>query len=465
MSEDTKTMKKTLFHQPASAWDAGCDREAVYHYADEYIAFLNRSKTEREAVCEAIRLAETNGYRAYRLGDPIEKGGRYYYNNRGKSVFLFRAGSEPLEKGIAITAAHIDSPRLDLKPRPAYEDSGLGYLKTHYYGGIKKYQWTTIPLALHGVAVREDGTTVEINIGEDPDDPVFYISDLLPHLGKDQMARSMSEGITAEMLNLIAASIPFGEDSGESDRVKLTLLALLHEKYGLCEDDLISAELCAVPAIEARYVGLDRGLIGGYGHDDRICAYTAMTAMFDSDNDEKTAMLILADKEETGSQGNTGMQSCIFEDLVNALSAAYGADPARVRAASVCLSADVAAGIDPSFGEVYERRNNPTVGSGIVICKYTGARGKSSTSDASAELVGRLRTLFAREGIVWQPGEMGKTDQGGGGTVAAYLSVRNVDVLDMGVALLSMHAPWELASVADLYMTYKAFLAFYRDRT
>ncbi len=433
------------------------ERAAANDYARGYLSFLNAAKTEREAVREGVALAERAGFRPYALGDPIERGGAYYLNNRGKSLYLFRVGEESLERGVRISASHIDSPRLDLKPNPLYEDSGIAYLRTHYYGGIKKYQWVATPLALHGVISRADGEIVSVSVGEDEGDPVFYISDLLPHLAKDQSAKSMSSGIPGEKLCAIV-----GIDGGEGEDVKMQVLRLLHEKYGITEEDFLTAELSLVPATKAREVGFDRALLGGYGHDDRVCSYPALTAILEAKDSPHTVLAILADKEEVGSGGPTGMRSALFTDLLEELSLATGANPRRVKAASRCLSADVNAAYDPNFADVYEKRNSCEIGGGVVLTKYTGSGGKSGSNDASAEYIGQIRRIFAREGIVWQTGELGKVDAGGGGTVAVYIATQNIDTVDLGVPVLSMHSPYELISKADLYETHRAFLAFNR---
>ncbi len=468
---ENKTKGQTLLEQlsftPQNAYDdaSAFDTAEMQKYADGYIDFLSEAKTEREAVQYAVAMAEKHGYHSHRLGEPLHAGGKYYYNNRDKSLFLFTLGEEPLTSGVAIAAAHIDSPRLDLKQHPVYTDNGIAYFKTHYYGGIKKYQWTTIPLALHGTVVRADQSRVDICLGEDPSDPVLYISDLLPHLGKDQMAKKMADGITGEQLNLITATSPYADEKNSplslDQRIKLNLLHLLHEKYQITEGDLMSAELCAVPAGRARYIGFDRSLIGGYGHDDRICAYTALTALFATEQSKKTRIVVLADKEEIGSVGNTGMQTSLFDDLLDEIAAFGHMTGAQLRAASKCLSADVGAAFDPNFPEVYEKNNSAFLNRGVVMCKFTGSRGKAGSSDASAEFVGEIRAAFDRAGVVWQTSELGKVDQGGGGTVAAYIANRNIDVLDLGVPLLSMHSPLEVAAVADLYQTHLAFTALY----
>ncbi len=428
-------------------------------YAEGYMRFLDEAKTEREAVREAVRLAEAAGWKKYTFGDRIDTGGKYYYNNRGKNLFLFAVGSRPLTEGIRISAAHIDSPRVDLKPVPLYEDGGMCFLKTHYYGGIRKYQWTATPLALRGRISRKDGTSVDIRIGEDGSgDPVFYINDLLPHLAHKDDSRPLAEAVPGEKLNLLAGSRPI---PGESDGIKLNVLGILNEKYGITEEDFLSAELCAVPSGKARDAGLDRSMICGYGHDDKVCAYPALTAVFDAaDSSGHTLMCILADKEETGSEGTTGMQCDIMLDLIDGICASRGASPAAVRAASKCLSADVSAAYDPNFSDVFEKRNTPMLSCGVVLTKYTGARGKSSTNDAPAEFVGWLRGAMDEGDVVWQTGELGKVDAGGGGTVAKYIAKHNIETVDLGVPVISMHAPYEIISKADLYETMLAFRAF-----
>ncbi len=460
--EDAKTLKEQLLFKKKSAYEVMTEEQKseMNEYAKEYMQFIDNSKTEREAVTTGIALLEKHGFSAYKLGDKVEKGGKYYFNNRGKALYAFRIGSEDIEKGIRISAAHIDSPRLDLKPNPLYEDSEIGYLKTHYYGGIKKYQWPTLPLALHGVIVKKDGTTVEVNIGEKEDDPIFYISDLLPHLAKDQVNKSLGEGIPGEKLNLIVGSTPY--DLSAEGSVKLHMMQLLHELYGIVEKDFQSAEISVVPALKSREVGFDRSLIAGYGHDDRVCAHPALRALTDTDESVHTVMAILADKEEVGSGGNTGMQSGIFLDIIEEISKSLGANFNVVKNNSKCLSADVNAAYDPNFADVYERRNACTINGGVVLTKYTGSRGKAGTNDASAEFIAYVASLFDKEEVLWQVGELGKVDQGGGGTVAIYISSKNIDVVDLGVPVLSMHAPYECISKADLYMTYKSFCAFNR---
>ena len=433
--------------------------EKIFEYAEGYKAFLDAAKTEREAVREGIAMAEKAGFRAYKLGEALKPGDCRYYNNRDKNLFIFRIGEEDLEQdGIRILAAHIDSPRLDLKQNPLYEDSGMGFFKTHYYGGIKKYQWTAIPLALHGVVITADGKSIDVVIGEDESDPVFYVNDLLPHLAQEQMTKPMASAIAGESLNILVGGMPFADEKADS-KVKLNVLHILNEKYGIKEADFMSAELSAVPAFRARDIGFDRALIGAYGHDDRVCAYPEMTAIFETES-KHTVMSILADKEEVGSAGVSGMQNCFLKDMIDLICAARGANPALVRANSICLSADVNAAYDPNFADVYERRNSAMISCGTTMSKYTGARGKSGTSDASAEFVARVRRMFEESGIVWQTSELGKVDGGGGGTVAMFLANMNIDTVDMGVPVISMHAPYEVVSKADVYTTHEAFCAF-----
>lgn len=459
MSEITE-LKEKLLYKRKSAFEVMDEKtiEEMNEYAKGYMEFLDNGKTERECVNHTIKLVSEKGYIEYKLGDKIEKGGKYYYNNRGKAIYVFRIGSECVENGIRISASHIDSPRLDLKPNPLYEDNGIGYFKTHYYGGVKKYQWLATPLAIHGTVIRADGTSVDICVGEDDSDPVFYISDLLPHLAKDQMGRNARDIIAGEKLNIIIGSVPY--PGADSEKVKLALMKLLNDKYGIVEADFISAEIEIVPAFKAREIGFDRSFIGAYGHDDRVCSYPAITALLASEESAHTVMAILADKEEVGSGGNTGMKSGIFIDLIDEISKAFGADVNIVKANSKCLSADVNAAFDPNFAEVYERNNTCFANGGVVLTKYTGSGGKGGTSDANAEFVAFVRQIFEKEGIVWQTGELGKVDQGGGGTVAVYIAEKNIDVIDLGVPVLSMHAPWECIAKTDLLMTHKAFTAF-----
>ena len=447
--------KKSVYEQCTEA-----KLEKIMQYAEGYKKYIDEAKTEREAVEASIKIAERNGYTEYHFGDKLQAGDKKYFNNRGKSFYLFKIGKNDIEQeGIRIIAAHVDSPRLDLKQVPLYEEAGMGFFKTHYYGGIKKYQWTAIPLSLHGVIIRADGSKVSVCVGEDENDPVFYINDLLPHLGADQSAKPLGKAIDGETLNILIGGLPY-PDSAVDSKIKLNVLSILNKKYGIKEEDFISAELCAVPAFKARDIGFDRALIGAYGHDDRVCAYPAITALIDCESEERTVLTVLADKEEIGSEGTTGMQSYVLLDIIDEISAALGANAVRVRSNSKCLSADVNAAYDPNFAEVYERRNSAMISCGTTMSKYTGARGKSGTNDASAEYVGFIRKLFADNGVVWQTAELGKVDIGGGGTVAMYISKLNIDTVDLGVPVISMHAPYEVISKADLYTTYEAFAAF-----
>ena len=431
----------------------------IFDFSEGYKSFLDEAKTERLAVITAISAAKEFGFSEYVPGEKLSPGDKKYFNNRGKSLFIFKIGNEDLaENGMRILAAHIDSPRLDLKQVPLYEESGMAYFKTHYYGGIKKYQWTAIPLSLHGVIVKKDGTEVTVRIGDNPGDPVFYISDLLPHLSQEQNLKPLGTAITGESLNIMVGGLPLKED-GQDGSVKLGVLKILNDAYGITEEDFISAELTCVPAFNARDIGFDRALIGAYGHDDRVCAYPLLRAIFECES-EHTVLGVLADKEEIGSLGNTGMQSMILLDLIHGISESLGYSPMAVRAASKCLSADVNAAFDPNFKDVYEARNSAMISCGTTMSKYTGARGKSGTSDASAEFVGYVRRIFDKCGVRWQTSELGRVDLGGGGTVAMYIANLNIDTVDLGVPVISMHAPYEVVSKADIYSTYEAFRAF-----
>ncbi len=436
---------------------AACD-----DFCESYKGFLDSAKTEREAVVTTIARAIEEGFVEYKQGMSLKAGDKIYYNNRGKAIILAVIGAEPLENGVHLAAAHIDSPRIDLKQNPLYEDNEVALFKTHYYGGIKKYQWATIPLSLHGVAVKKDGTKVTICIGEDENDPVFFISDLLPHLAQEQVKRTLNEGIKGEELNVIVGSRPFRDDD-ISEKVKLNILSILNEKYGMIESDFLSAEFEMVPAFKAKDIGFDRSLIGAYGHDDRVCAYTALEAILGCDKVNKTAVVCLTDKEETGSDGNTGLCSAYLENFLYDLAESFGVKGRTLISNTECLSADVNAAFDPTFPDVVERRNAAFLNYGVVVTKFTGARGKSGTSDASAEFVGRVRALMEKNDIIWQTGELGKVDLGGGGTVAAYLANMNMDVIDVGVPVLAMHAPYEVVAKTDVYMTYKAFSAFFEE--
>ena len=464
MSEENKELKELqekLFYTPKNGHDRidAATRVAVEGYCEDYKAFLNTARTEREAVREAIRLAEERGFREFTPGMAVKPGDKLYRSNRGKALLLAVVGKKPLSEGATIAAAHVDSPRLDLKQLPLYEDNELAYFKTHYYGGIKKYQWLTIPLELHGVVSLKSGETVDIVIGREADEPQFAITDLLPHLGKDQMKKTAAQFVPGESLNLLIGSQPY-EGEGK-DRVKLAIMSILHDGYGITEEDFLSAELEAVPAYAVRDVGLDRSLIGGYGHDDRVCAYAELRAIFELDAPETTAVCILADKEEIGSEGTSGMQSHAFECFMEDLCAAGDVELRRCFEKSLCVSADVCNAFDPNYPEVSEKRNNAKINYGMGISKFTGSYGKSSTNDADAEIVGKVRAIFDEAGVIWQMAELGKVDQGGGGTVAMYMSRRNISTIDAGVPVLSMHAPWEIVSKLDCYMTYKGVKAVY----
>ena len=460
---DTKTfeeLEEKLVYKKENFFERSSDEKIgrALTYAERYRKFLDFSKTEREAVKFAEKYAEAKGFKKYNFGDEIKAGGKYYYDNRGKSLVLFTVGREDIAKdGIKILASHIDSPRLDAKQNPLYEDGDMAFLKTHYYGGIKKYQWTTIPLALHGAVVLADGKVVDVNIGEAEDDPVFYVNDLLPHLSKEQNTKPLSQAIDGETLNVLIGGRPLKGDFKE--KVKLSVLKVLNEKYGMVEKDFLSAEFSLVPAYKAKDVGLDRALIGGYGHDDRVCSFPALTAICDNETD-KTCMVILADKEEIGSEGNTGMQCELYRDIIDAICEGLKKPSAVVRNNSKCLSADVTAGYDPNFSSVFEKKNSAFVSSGTAICKFTGSGGKSGSNDASAEFMGYIRKLFDDNDINWQSAELGKVDAGGGGTVAKYIAKMNIDTVDIGVPVISMHAPYEVISKGDLYSTYEAFSAF-----
>ncbi len=464
-SKDTvKALKESLLMQKKNAALLLSDEQlaACDAFSEDYKVFLDRSKTEREGAAYAAELLEANGFRKWQRGDAVKAGDKIYTCNRGKAIVAAVIGSEPLEDGIRLSAAHIDSPRLDLKQMPLYEDSELALFKTHYYGGIKKYQWTVLPMALHGVIVKKDGSSVNVCIGEAADDPVFCVTDLLPHLAQEQVKRTLGQGIKGEELNLLVGSRPFRSDEG-SDLVKLRIMQILNEKYGITEADFLSAELEVVPAGKARDLGFDRSMIGGYGHDDRVCAYPALAALLKTEHPQHTAAVILTDKEEIGSEGNTGLQSAYFYHFMKDLSAAFGTEAHVVFAKSQCLSADVTAAFDPTFADVNDRRNCAYLNYGVCMMKYTGARGKSGSSDASAEFIGKMRTLFDEAGVIWQSGELGKVDAGGGGTVAAYIANLNIDTVDLGVPVLSMHAPLEVISKIDIYMCYEAILAFNRS--
>ena len=425
-------------------------------FSEGYKAFLSQCKTERLCVDYFVKKAEAKGFRDVLTTKDFKPGDKVYYINKNRSVVFGIIGEEDLENGIHLVAAHIDSPRLDLKPAPVTEEGGFSYLRTHYYGGIKKYQWVATPLALYGVVVKKSGETINIAIGDGENDPIFMISDLLPHLASKQMTQKMTEGIPGEKLMILSGSNP--DLDAEKEEVKTALLKILEKTYGISEDDFYSAEIEVVPAGKARDVGFDRSMVASYGHDDRVCAYTAMEALFETSVPKKTAVVLLADREEVGSMGNSGMQSRFLEYFLEELNPNVRLN--KVMANTLCLSSDVAAAFDPMYAEVYEKQNSPIFGCGLTLLRYTGSRGKGGSSEASAELVAKLRKLFDEKDISFQFAELGKVDEGGGGTVAQYIANLGADVIDAGVALLSMHAPYEIAHKADIYEAYRAYVSF-----
>ena len=458
-------LKEKLFYNPKHASEVISQEETdkADAFCEEYKSFLNKAKTEREAVVYVLEKAKKNGFVEFDRAKKYNAGDKVYYNNRGKSIILAVIGKKGLENGTRLSAAHIDSPRLDMKQNPLYEDTEIAYFKTHYYGGVKKYQWTAIPLSLHGVVVKRDGTKAYVNVGEDDNDPKFVVTDLLPHLAAEQMKRTLADGIRGEELNILIGSRPFKDDEA-SEKVKLNIMNILFEKYGIIESDFLSAELEAVPAFKSCDIGFDRSMIGSYGHDDRVCAYPAAEAIFNIENPEYTAITVLTDKEEIGSDGNTGLNSSYLKYFVADLANMQGVNYHTVLSNTHCLSADVNAAFDPTFPDVSERRNASYINKGVVITKYTGSRGKAGTSDASAEYMGKIRSMLDGADVVWQSGELGKVDAGGGGTVAMYLAALDIDVVDLGVPVLSMHAPFEVVSKLDVYMAYRAFKTFFEEK-
>lgn len=468
-TDDGKKLQELLTKSFKSAWEqlGEGEMEKVFTLGESYKSFLDRGKTERECVTEIHNRAKDKGYIS--LEEALEKGSikagdKVYAINRDKAIALFVIGKEGIEEGMKIVGAHLDAPRLDLKAFPLYEDEGLALLKTHYYGGIKKYQWVAIPLAMHGVIIDNKGNKINISIGEDDNDPVFYITDLLPHLASDQMAKKMGEGITGEGLNVLIGNIPYKSEEAK-DKVKLNILNLLNKKYGIVEEDFTVAEIEIVPAGKARDVGLDGSMIAAHGHDDRVCSYAALEAVLEIDNPETTVVGLFVDKEEVGSMGNTGMESMFFENVVAELLVLQGnTNHLAIRRSfknTKVISGDVTAGYDPNYPEVLDRRNASFIGKGVTLTKYTGSRGKGGCNDANAEFLAELRTVFNNNKVVWQVGELGKVDQGGGGTIAYILANYGAEVVDCGTPMLSMHAPIELVSKVDLYMTYRAYKAFY----
>ncbi|NLY21642.1 MAG: aminopeptidase [Tissierellia bacterium] len=439
--------------------------EQVYDYGQRYMDFLDNAKTERLATDEIIRLAEEKGFMNFddvvKNGN-VKTGDKYYLNNHNKSVVLMILG-EDLEEGMNIVGAHVDAPRLDLKALPLYEEGNMALLKTHYYGGVKKYQWTCIPLAIHGVIFTKDGKKVNISIGEDDNDPVLYINDLLIHLSADQMKKTLAEGVTGEQLNVVIGSSAANSDSEDKEPVKSNILKLLNEKYGIVEEDFQVAELEIVPAGKSRHVGLDRSMIAAHGHDDRVCSFAGVDAILNIENPSKTVVGLFVDKEEIGSVGNTSMDGLFFENMIAEILHMQNKTPIVLRrslANSKVLSGDVNVGFDPSFPEVLDSMNAAKIGHGVSISKYTGSRGKGGCNDANAEFIADLRNIFNSNDVIWQTGELGKVDQGGGGTIAYILAKYGAQVIDCGTPMLSMHAPMELLSKADAYMTMKAYKAF-----
>ena len=461
-------LKEKLFNKKENGWQSVDEnkKEKIFNLSKNYMNFLNVSKTEREFIKHARKMADENGYRDIIEFQTLKPGDKVYFVNRDKSMYLAIIGEEHIENGMNIIGSHIDSPRLDLKPNPLYEDTGLAYFKTHYYGGIKKYQWTTIPLSIHGVIVKANGEKIEINIGEDEKDPIFTITDLLPHLAQEQMEKKLKNGINGEDLNLLIGSIPY-QDEKVSEKVKLNILNILNKKYGITEIDFTSSELELVPAFKARSLGFDESMVAAYGQDDKVCAYTSLIAMMELENVKHTAVCILSDKEEIGSMGNTGMESHMFEFFVSEMLNKLGVNRPnlldRVFCFSKMLSSDVDAGYDPIYASVSDKTNAGFLGNGIALVKYTGARGKSGASDANAEYVAWVRNVLEKNNIKYQLTELGKVDIGGGGTIAYILANKGVDVIDCGVPVLSMHAPYEVTSKYDIYCAYETYKAFWRE--
>ena len=460
---NAKELQKELIWKFPNIGKAAPDqKEEAFAYCEGYKDFLNKGKTEREFVWEAVKTLKEGGYVPFNPAKEYQAGDKVYFVNREKSLIITTFGQEPLEKGLRLNAAHIDSPRLDLKPNPMYEKNDMAFMKTHYYGGIRKYQWVTIPLAMHGVIVKNDGEVLNICVGEEPGDPVFCVTDLLPHLSSEQDERKLKEGIKGEELNVFIGSLPYEDNDELKEPVKLMTLSLLHDKYGITEKDFTRAEIELVPAVKASDVGFDRSLVGAYGQDDRVCAYTALTADMAVKSPRFTTVTILADKEEIGSVGNTGLNSDFVLHYIQYLAQNKGVDYKTVLTNSICLSSDVNAAYDPTFPQVFEENNTCYINRGCVLTKYTGSRGKSGSNDASAETMAKVIKMMDDNGVYWQIGELGAVDVGGGGTVAAYVARMNVDVVDLGVPILAMHAPFELASKLDIFNTYKAFEAFYK---
>ena len=465
MSEATE-LQKSLFNDKKCGWaDLSEEKKnEIYNYCNSYMNFLNNGKTEREIIKESKFIADSNGFKNIDEVESLNPGDKVYYINKNKAMYLAVIGSDSIENGINVVGAHADSPRLDLKPNPLYEDDGFAFFKTQYYGGIKKYQWTTIPLALHGVIVKKSGEVVEVNIGENENDPIFVITDLLPHLAQEQMQRKLGEGIKGEELNLLVGSIPYN-DKDISEKVKLNILSLLNKKYGIVEADFLSAELEIVPAFKARSLGFDESMVAAYGQDDKICVYTSLSALMNVNNPKTTAVCLIADKEEIGSMGNTGMQSNVFDTFMSEILNKLGVNRPNLLDKVFCnskmLSADVDAGLDPTFASVAEKNNASYLGRGIGLNKYTGGRGKGGSSDANAEFVAYIRNMLESNNLAYQIAELGKVDLGGGGTIAYILANKGMDVIDCGVPVLSMHTPYEVTSKFDVYTAFETYKAFF----
>ena len=461
-------MEENLLNKKENGWETIDERkkEEIYNFARDYMNFLNKAKIEREFVTEAKKMARENGYKDIAEMQNLKAGDKVYFSNREKSLYLAIIGTENIENGMHIIGSHIDSPRLDLKPNPLEEDTGFAYFKTHYYGGIKKYQWTTIPLSIHGVIVKTNGEKITVNIGEDEDDPIFTITDLLPHLAQEQMEKKLKNGIEGEDLKILIGSIPYQEEKSK-EKVKLNVLNILNKKYGIVEADLLSAELEVVPAFKARSLGFDASMVAAYGQDDKVCSYTSLAAMMTLENVKNTAICILSDKEEIGSMGNTGMESHMFDFFISEILNKLGINRPnlldRVFCFSKMLSSDVDAGFDPIYASVSDKANAGYLGKGISLNKYTGARGKSGASDANAEYVAWVRNLLEKNDIKYQIAELGKVDIGGGGTIAYILANKGADVIDCGVPVLSMHSPYEVTSKYDIYQAYETYKAFWKE--